>query len=243
MSGVPVAEALPVVTRRVATDDPCYMSIVPDFVSSLRRHGWANVDGVRDSLGMMGVAHTLGQPVPSPTGELVKSISPTDPSMSRQGTFSASHGRGIIPFHTDTAFWARPSRYLVFRVTGDCRRQTALLQFEQVWLRLSRSARTAVERSVWRTPRRTGGIYCSMRFFEGQSRGWRFDPKVMKPANASARRALEEVTHAIDEATDRIRVSWEDTDCIVVDNWHVLHARGAAPAGEGDRVLFRIYVR
>jgi alpha-ketoglutarate-dependent taurine dioxygenase len=219
------------------------MSKFAGIMSSLSRQGWAIVDGVTSSSEMIEVAHTLGQPIPAPTGQLVKPLSPTDRVFSRGGTLSESHGRGEIPFHTDTAFWPCPSRYLVFRVAGDRRRETTLLHFEQIWLKLGMHARTAVERSVWRTPRYAGGIYCSMRFWDGKSRGWRFDPKVMIPVNVSARQALEEVAHAIAESTGRIAIEWQETDCVVVDNWNLLHARGASPHQEGDRVLFRIYVR
>jgi len=212
------------------------------MLAALKQTGWAILDGVRTTSDMLDLARGLGRPLPSPTGEVVKALNPTKSPTARPGSLSADCGLGEFPFHTDTAFWPRPSRYLVMRVVGDPRRTTRLLHFEHVWSALGLRAQTDVLRSVWRTEQSMGGIYCSMKFSTGCSKGWRFDPKVMRPINASSRRTLEDFGRAIRDSEHKVDVSWERTSCIVVDNWQVLHARGAAPPQELTRVLFRIYV-
>lgn len=192
---------------------------------------------------MLNVARGLGRPLAAPTGEVVKALRPVESHMARPGSLSADCGLAEFPFHTDTAFWPSPTRFLVMRVVGDQRRTTRLLHFEHAWSALGPRARTDVLRSVWRTEQSKGGIYCSMNFSAGSLRGWRFDSKVMKPTNASSRRALEDFTCAIRDSPKKVDVSWERTSCLVIDNWQVLHARGAAPTEELPRVLFRIYVR
>lgn len=192
---------------------------------------------------MIEASRALGRPLLSPTGELVKALMPVEPHLAPKGSLSATCGLGEFPFHTDTAFWPCPSRYLVMRVVGDLRRTTELLGFEEVYSMLEPRARANALRSVWRvSSNKGGGIYCSMAFAAGTGRGWRFDTNVMKPANASSQRALQEVNHAIRESQAKVSISWERTRCIVIDNWRLLHARGAAPSDETARVLFRIYV-
>lgn len=212
-------------------------------MTALKQSGWVFLDDVTTTADMMSVARALGQPVSSPTGEMVKALSPVQSHLAREGSFSASFGCGEFPLHTDTAFWACPSRYLVLRVAGDGRRPTWLLHFEQVWGALGTRARIDAQRSVWRTIPQSGGLYCSMRFSDGAQRGWRFDPKVMTAANPSAMRALEDTRQAVHESVQKVAISWESTSCVVVDNWQVLHARGAGPKDEKQRVLYRIYVR
>lgn len=212
------------------------------MLAALNKTGWAVIDGVETTSDMLDLARGLGRPVPAATGELVKALKPIESHIARPGSLSADCGLGEFPFHTDTAFWPRPSRYLVMRAVGDRRRPTRLLHFEDVWSALGRRGQTDVLRSVWRTKQNTGGIYCSMRFSAGFSKGWRFDPKVMRPINASSRRALEHFDCAIRNSEQKVEISWERTSCIVIDNWQVLHARGAAPPQELTRVLFRIYV-
>lgn len=213
------------------------------MLSSLRAQGWAFLDGVETTSDMMRLASELGCAIPSPTGELVKVLSPVASNRAPRHTLSAACGLTEFPFHTDTAFWPVPARYLIMRVVGDRRRETVLLSVESIWSVLGPAAQAAVQRSVWRTKRYAGGIYCSMMFSDGAARGWRFDSTIMVPANASACRARDDVTHAISESMEKLAVSWEKTSCIVVDNWQMLHARGAAPVNEGRRRLSRIYVR
>jgi len=98
-------------------------------LESLDRQGWAFFSGVRTKDGLLSVAQQLGNPIPSSSGELVKVLSPVDGAPRRGGSFSDAHGRGAFPFHTDTAFWGTPCRFLVMHVRGDTRRETHLLNF------------------------------------------------------------------------------------------------------------------
>jgi hypothetical protein len=212
------------------------------MIATLKDIGWAVLDGVETASDMLDVAREIGRPLTSPTGKVVKALKPMESRLARQGSLSANCGLDEFPFHTDTAFWARPSRYLVMRVEGDRRRSTSLLHFENVLSTIGPRARSDVLRSIWRTERNKGGIYCSMNFSAGLSRGWRYDPNVMRPTNPSSIRTLENFACAIRASQEKVTVSWERTSCLVVDNWHLLHARGAAPPEELERVLFRIYV-
>jgi alpha-ketoglutarate-dependent taurine dioxygenase len=191
---------------------------------------------------MVKVACEVGDPLRAPTGEIVKALSPVESHLARPGSLSADFGRDEFPFHTDTAFWATPARYVVMRVVGDVRRTTRLLHFDHIWSALEPRARTDALRSVWRTDEAKGGIYCSLNFSSGSTRGWRFDSKVMKPSNASAVRIFDDLSSAIRAAPEKMDVSWAATSCLIIDNWRVLHARGVAPRAELARVLFRMYV-
>jgi hypothetical protein len=211
------------------------------MIDALRQSGWAAIDGAKTTSDMMDVARAIGRPLRAPTGELVRRLMPIDAHLARANSLSSRFGRGSFPFHTDTAFWPIPSRYLVMRVIGDQRRATTLLDFEDVLGKLSSRARNDVQRSVWRARRDGCAMYCSMSFAAGTLRGWRFDADVMEPANASAKRAHEDVAHVIRESNPTATISWETTTCVVIDNWRLLHARGSAPPKEKARILFRIY--
>jgi hypothetical protein len=212
------------------------------MLATLKQAGWVALDGIETISDMLKVARTLGRPLSAPTGEVVKALAPVESHMARPGSLSSDCGLGEFPFHTDLAFWPRPCRYLVMLVVGDRRRPTRILHFEHVLSMLGPRAHADILRSVWRTRQSKGGIYCSMNFSDGSSRGWRFDSTVMSPTNASSRRTLEDFAFAIRDSQQKVTVSWERTNCIVIDNWQVLHARGDAPVGELSRVLYRIYV-
>jgi hypothetical protein len=128
-------------------------------------------------------------------------------------------------------------------VRGDTRRPTKLLSFDDALSMLSVGQRADAERSVWRTSLKAGRIYCSMKFCYGQQRGWRYDSAVMIPMNGHARRLSELFPRVLTQSRFGISIQWKTTNCLVIDNWRVLHGRGAAPPDEGRRELLRLYVK
>ncbi len=209
--------------------------------SELEARGWTKVAGVASQDELSQIARSLGRPVISPTGELIKRLVPKDVTTARPGTLSAAHGTGAFPLHTDTAFWPTPCRYLVLRATGDVRRITAVASFARLLRSLGNSFHKLAERSVWiaRTP--THSHYCSMIFRVGRQTGWRYDPQCMVPVNEAAKQVDMSLRDATTEfETETLR--WEEGLAIIVCNWKMLHGRGPMPIEEKRRVLERIYV-
>jgi alpha-ketoglutarate-dependent taurine dioxygenase len=193
----------------------------------LIQRGWARIDEAVTDGDMLSVAWDLGQPTPSPTGELIKILAPTPTADAPRQTLSSQYGTGPQPLHTDTAFWAVPVRYVVLSVRGDKRRPMELLNFDDAISVLGTSERSLVDRSVWCARPGIGNFYCSIRFQGDGTRGWRFDPIAMVPANTAALTLRPALEHVLRRHDQRIAISWTDTGCIIIDNWRVLHARGA----------------
>src|ERR1700722_13972461 len=95
-----------------------------DFRNQLNDHGWACVPSVSNKKELLDLAKSIGTPMLSPSGRVVRELRPRLPRDSPMGTLSSSFSTGSFPLHTDTAFWPMPARYLVFRVEGDYRRVT-----------------------------------------------------------------------------------------------------------------------
>jgi hypothetical protein len=204
--------------------------------------GWARVAAIFSGSELVALARTIGSPVARPNGEFIKRLTPTRAENARLGTLSATYGTGKFPFHTDTAFWPLPCRYVVLRALGDFRRPINVSAFTTVLACGGAPLTAHAERSLWlaRTPSAT--FYCSMRFRSDVGVGWRFDRACMHPANASA----VEVAHALDKLTATIQgevVYYCPGEAIIIDNWRLLHSRGAGPSDEGARVIERVYVR
>lgn len=212
------------------------------MIEQLAEYGWALLHNVETTSHMMTIAERLGRPLRAPGGQVVKVLSPTDSVRARNGSLSATWGRDAFPFHTDTAFWPTPARYLLMRVVGDRRRNTNVLPFDLLWSSLACQSRVDAERSVWRTGADRGSIYCSMSFAASGTRGWRYDAAVMTPVNTAALRVRDRLAQACEDSRLGVSVPWQSTGCLVVDNWRVLHARGPQPEQEGARLMFRIYV-
>ena len=209
--------------------------------TELRECGWTRLYGVSDQAELLRVARLVGQPVCSPTGELVKELVPRPTSDARNGTLSESYGRGAFPLHTDTAFWPVPARYVIFRARGDVRRQTTILTFNDLFRGEYQKLLEVAERSVWIAKAASKSAYCSMKFSIGGQGGFRYDGQCMRPANAAALLIRDALVSIL--SYDRAEpVDWENDVAIVVDNWQALHARGPSPVKEGPRVLERVYV-
>jgi len=209
--------------------------------SELEARGWIKVPGVARQDELFQIARSLGRPVISPTGELIKLLVPKDVTNARPSTLSAAHGTGAFPLHTDTAFWPTPCRYLVFRATGDVRRITVLASFAPVLRSFGNGFYKLAERSVWIARTQTHSHYCSMIFRVGRQTGCRYDPQCMVPANEAAKQVDMRLRNATTELeTETLR--WEEGLAIIVCNWKMLHGRGPMPIEEKKRVLERIYV-
>jgi hypothetical protein len=207
----------------------------------LEARGWTRVPAIDSRDALLGLARSIGVPLPAPTGELVKRIPVTSASHAKRRTLSAAHGSEEFPLHTDTAFWPVPARYVVLRAVGDLRRYTTIRSFEHLFNAGRDSLLDLVKGSVWvvRTP--STSFYSGMNFHTSSGVGWRYDHTCMFPANRLASVIRERLDFHI--ARDRgDPIVYAPYDAIVISNWTALHGRGPAPAAEGLRVLERVYV-
>jgi hypothetical protein len=211
-------------------------------LADLGTRGWALVDGVSSREDLLELAKALGHPEPTPNGETVKEIRVTKANEARPGTQSALFGIGRFPLHTDTVFWPVPVRYVVLRAQGDTRRPTTVMAFEDLLQKCGSGARALVERSVWIAGTSSRRFYCSLRFRERGSIGWRYDGDFMSPFNDAARVLHEELRPLVSSAHAH-SIRWSEDVALVVCNWTTLHGRGPRPDDEGTRVIERIYVR
>jgi alpha-ketoglutarate-dependent taurine dioxygenase len=213
-----------------------------DMISAeLDTRGWTRIPAIRNRSELLQLANSIGHPVASPTGEIVKSLRPVPVEKAPTGTLSSVFGLGPFPLHTDTAFWPIPARYVVLRVQGDIRRHSRLWTFAEM-VATEPKVLSLAERSVWLVRTNSGRFYCSLRFRHLGMIGWRFDQQCMHSVNKPAQE-LEEILRSILAANPGYCFGWSRNEALVLSNWQVLHSLGSAPEGEGERVLERIYIR
>ena len=219
------------------------VSDILDFVG-LEARGWAIVEGVTSAGDLLQIGRSLGQPVLSPNGELIREIRVTPSSQAHTGTQSAHYGTGSFPLHTDTVFWPLPARYVILRATGDVRRPTTVLSFAKLLEACSPNVLALVERSVWLIGNASGKLrkfYCSLRFKTNHLSGLRYDADSMTAANSAAER-LDAVFRPVVASGRADRIHWSGSNALILSNWRVLHGRGPEPIDEGLRIIQRLYV-
>jgi L-asparagine oxygenase len=81
-------------------------------VDELRRAGYSLTHAVPET-DLMGFVQALGSVRVDPRSpELVRDIRPQSVDSAKTNTLSSRYGTDPFPFHTDTAHWDRPARYL-----------------------------------------------------------------------------------------------------------------------------------
>ena len=175
---------------------------------------------------------------------MIKEIRVTPTPQAPPGSQSCLYGTGPFPLHTDTVFWPIPVRYVILRATGDTRRPTTVMSFSQLIQECGMGFSALAEKSVWlvgKTSEKLKKFYCSLRFHNGHSFGWRYDADCMSPANAAAV-AAHAILRPLVASGRGDCINWSSGRAVVLSNWHVLHGRGPEPAAEGVRIIERLYV-
>ncbi len=207
----------------------------------LRQDGWVAEEVLRSDCALLELAATYGRPIPSKDGHLICKLRPVPPTCAAPKTFASIHGTKAYPLHTDTAFWPTPARYIILSATGDLRRSTTLCRWETLLHTFSTAELRCLESSIWTVAVTRQPFLCTIRFRLNDDVGYRFDPVAMNPINRAAHEASVILNHHLSNVKP-MAFDWADHAVLVLDNWRVLHGRGEAPEGEGERVISRIYI-
>ena len=188
------------------------------------------------------VAHCLGAPVGERRNPLlVRTIRPQKSKNAPPNTLSSRYGLGPFPFHTESAYWRRPPRFLVLYCDspGFGRRPTLLVDVAG-W-ELSEKHVQKLRAGVWKTGG-TRPFLCSLIQHHEEGLRIRFDVECMKPMNRSAVDGSSLMNSRI-RSSHPISIRWKRGDLLIVDNHRMLHARGAAAELDHDRILVRVLVQ
>lgn len=216
--------------------------ITKDDIRMLGEEGWVCLCGfARDSVesSMLSLAERLGSPIYSRRGgSLVDRLRPIQAEHARVASLSRYHGKGRFPFHTDTAHWLTPARYLILGCLqpGSSGRATLLTRFSD--LNIDAQEASVLAEGVFLVKNGRSSWYANI--VNETHEFVRFDPGCMKPATAKGGMAADVLNERL-EAVRPIRIAWAEGDVLIVDNWKVLHGREGAEDDE-DRTLLRVLV-
>jgi len=147
---------------------------------------------------------------------------------------------GNFPFHTDTAHWVRPARYLILfcGLLPAKIRPTRLLDS---WSFIEDLARV-LSCGVWRT--RVHPRFYTLVLSQGQQgRIVRWDQGILEPCNEAARNGREAMIDFLDTPPCAETFDWRPNAILIIDNWRMLHTRGHEPMPtDPERALGRLLV-
>ncbi len=209
------------------------------YLDNLKNEGIVVVENIYSQDELISLAKSVGKIRPHPNGEDIATLKSTDGMNSLTGTFSKIYGLSTFPFHTDTAFWGVPARYIVMGMLTTSQCTTNYISLSDIDKYISGDFLSKARKAIYLVETFEGSKYTSPVFDNNGRCGFRFDPNIMTPVNGHAKRFHEELVVAMDRVESR-KIDWNGNKAVVFDNWNYLHGRSAVK--NESREIFRIYL-
>jgi alpha-ketoglutarate-dependent taurine dioxygenase len=207
----------------------------------LNERGWCMIDFDSSDDELINLARTFGFVVPDDNNNIVQYLSPKAEKQGIKGSFSYNYGLLEFPFHTDTAFWSKPARYLLMKSEFESSCNTMLIDFENILNNLNPNEISIIRKSVFQLKIFNTVRLISIPFKECDQTGIRFDPNTMFPYNEYSKRAITIINEHINDV-EQVSIHWTGRNVVVIDNWRMLHSRSEC-LNEENRIIKRIYIQ
>lgn len=184
------------------------------------------------------IASTLGEPYGGRKSTPIEFLTPVQPIQAHQKSLSAQYGKGIFPWHTDTAHRTVPSRWVIMacKSPGSTAVSTEVVSWDSIRFPTELARRCSItpfafvngSQSFLSTIVQTGRKFV------------RFDPGCMKPTDSAGQELLSWLSDWAPERGASSCVEWVPGRVLLLDNWAHLHRRLDATDSVG-RTLVRAY--
>ena len=188
-------------------------------------------------MSMLEVAQNIGTVFRVPTMPLVQTLTPRQKENELENTYSGNFGLDEFPFHTDLAHWYVPPRYLFLRCaipTPDV--ETKLIDSRDICGDIEASI---LSRSHFKPRKRLDRAANLLKVKQGEI--FRWDSIFIEPANSSAEELKLKIQYAISSAKYISLNLDRNGQCLLIDNWRMLHGRSAVRTMSIDRKIERVY--
>lgn len=210
-----------------------------NYKETLERNGVVEIEchSFTDEF-LLDVSSVFGTIIPGARGELVQVLPARDKGEGPKGSFSYTVGYGAFPWHTDTAYWEVPARYLLLAsgVESSC---ATLFQDFEFLRRVVPDYDYLMTRAVFLLDVQGKRRFLSPQFEIAGEKGYRLDFHIYQPVNIEARILKELIGEELE--TNYHRHIWTGHNVVVLDNWRMIHAREDAHE-DMSRILKRIYI-
>lgn len=205
----------------------------------LQKNGIAeiNINDFSDE-SLLSIANVIGNVVPGDRGEIVQTLNAREIGEGPKGSFSYCVGYGEFPWHTDTAYWEVPARYLLLASEEASPCATTYQSFEEIKKHV-RDFEYLKSRAVFLLDLPGRKRYLSPVFKVAGRDGQRLDFHIYRPVNEEAEALKDRVGEMLKYKF--LRHVWTGHNVVVLDNWKMIHAREDSSCDK-KRSLKRIYI-
>lgn len=209
--------------------------------TQLNTKGWIEFYSKNDNENLFNLSRTLGQIIKHPNGNDIDYLKLKNRDEAKENTFSYNFEYEKFPFHTDTAFWDLPARFVLMSCEGISKAKTTFIGYDEIYKALLPSEISELKKSIFLIKTPTKNFYTSFINTYNSHIFMRLDTNCMKPINKSAKISL----NIIDEKLNTLhvnKVDWDKPKVFIFDNWRILHGRESVKNDE-NRILKRIYIK
>ncbi len=205
---------------------------------ALEKHGFTRFTNDSASESTIHIAEKIGKVLSIPGVPPIQTLVPRTSASREKSNYSGIYGTHEFPIHTDMAHWYVPPRYFLLRCIQPVHEvQTNFLHSRDLF---EGEDHVSLKRALFRPRRRLDGRLTILRLYDGEC--YRWDSIFIQPINGFAFDLRARILQRIDAAIVQAVAFESPQDCIVVDNWRVLHGRSAVPAFGAGRIVERAYL-
>ena len=186
---------------------------------------------------MLDVASDLGKVFKVDTMPLVQTLTPRIKGNEPDNTYSGNFGLNEFPFHTDLAHWYIPPRYILLRCVNPAK--SVATKFIDRKLILDEELNELIGRAHFRARKRLDRKANLMKILHENV--FRWDSLFITPANKAGKALKEKIEERIQTIQPQEIFLHKVGDCILVDNWRMLHSRGSIDKESIHRKVQRVY--
>ena len=205
---------------------------------ALAQNGFVKFSCDSSTDGTLNIADAIGS-VASPAGiPMIQTLMPRKAESVQRSSYSGNFGLGDFPLHTDLAHWHVPPRFFLLRCVQPADHvHTTFVKAAELF---RCEDHITLRRSLFRPRRRLDGRLTMLRLYDRGA--YRWDELFIQPMNSIASELQTRIASRISNMLVQ-KVAFESAkDCIVVDNWNVLHGRSAVSGIGRCRVVERVYL-
>lgn len=170
---------------------------------------------------------------------IVQTLTP-NMKASVKNSYSSIYGYDEFPMHTDFAHWPLPPRFLLLRAKSQCSGvKTSIVAFSELETRIETPL---FSKCVFFSRKPIMGQFIPLRICCKSRQMYRWDREFIRPASQNSMALRDKILQHLKLLKPIDFYMKNNGDTLVVDNWKMLHGRGAVFASERERSLDRVYL-
>lgn len=186
---------------------------------------------------MLDVSNKIGDIYRVSTMPLVQTLTPRLIENEKENTYSGNYGLNEFPFHTDLAHWFVPPRYLLLRcVKPGVDVPTRLIDSKDI---INEDVKELFDRAHFMPRKRLDRRSNLLRIFSANL--FRWDSLFIEPANKVGIKLKAYIDEVLPKIEYKELYLSSKGDCLLIDNWRMLHSRGCIDSRSMERKIERVY--